>query len=110
DLDVQGACAIKGMKRDAVTIFLLPPSMQTLEDRLRGRDTDDDEVIALRLTNAADEIARCKLFDYLVVNEDLEEVIEEITGIVHAERNRSVRQKLLVEDEPKLTRHLDRTA
>ncbi|MFW5870772.1 MAG: guanylate kinase [Candidatus Sumerlaeota bacterium] len=110
DLDVQGACAIKGMKRDAVTIFLLPPSMQTLEERLRGRDTDDDEVIALRLTNAADEIARCKLFDYLVVNKDLDEVIEEITGIVHAERNRSTRQKLLVEDEPKLTRHLDRTA
>ncbi len=110
DLDVQGACAIKGMKRDAVTIFLLPPSMQTLEDRLRGRDTDDDDVIALRLTNAADEISRCKLFDYLVVNDDLDRVIDEITGIVKAERNRSARQKMLVEDEPKLTKHLDRTA
>jgi guanylate kinase len=99
DLDVQGACSIKGMKPESVTIFLLPPSTEILEKRLRDRDTDDDDVIALRLHNATNEIARCKLFDYLVVNDDLERVIEEIESIVRAERHRSIRQTLILEDE-----------
>ena len=102
DLDVQGACAVKGMKPDAVTVFLLPPSMATLEKRLRTRDTDDDEVIALRLRNAADEISRCRLFDYLVVNDDLDCVIDELAGVVTAERHKSLRQSLTVRDEPGL--------
>ena len=102
DLDVQGACAIKGMKPDAVTIFLLPPSMEILEQRLRGRDTDDDDVIAVRLANAADEIAQCDLFDYLVVNDDLDRVIDQIGSIVVAERLRGARQTLTVHGEPAL--------
>jgi guanylate kinase len=102
DLDVQGACAVKGMKPDAVTVFLLPPSMATLEKRLRMRDTDDEEVIALRLRNAADEISRCRLFDYLVVNDEIDRVIDELAGIVTAERHKSLRQALTVRDEPGL--------
>lgn len=100
DIDVQGAYAIKGMKPDAVTIFLLPPSMEVLEQRLRGRDSDDEEVVQLRLDNAADEIARCELFDYLVVNDTIDRVIGDITGIVCAERHRASRQTLIVENEP----------
>jgi len=107
DLDVQGAYAVKGMKPDAVTVFLLPPSMETLEKRLRTRDTDDDDVIALRLRNAADEISRCRLFDYLVVNDDLDRVIDELAGVVTAERHKSLRQVLTVRDEPGLEGLLD---
>lgn len=100
DLDVHGACAIKGMKPEAVTIFLLPPSMDVLEERLRKRNSDDDVVIRLRLTNAAEEVAQCRLFDYLVVNDDLDRTLEEIRSIVAAERQRGLRQELLVRDEP----------
>jgi guanylate kinase len=106
DLDVQGACAIKGMKPDSVTIFLLPPSMATLEERLRGRDTDDEEVVRLRIHGAADEVASCRLFDYLLVNDDLDAVIAEITSIIRAERHRSIHQRLLVKDEPSVEKIL----
>lgn len=106
DIDVQGARSIKGMRPDAVTIFLLPPSMGVLEQRLRKRGDEDEEVVALRLHNAADEIARCSLFDYLVVNDDLDRVIEEIRSIVTAERLRSARQRLVVVDEPAVEEEL----
>jgi guanylate kinase len=99
-LDVQGACAVKGSRPDSVTIFLLPPSMEILEKRLRGRVTDDEDVIQLRLRNAADEIAQCRLFDYLVVNDNLDRAVDEIDSIVDAERRRSLRQELLIENEP----------
>lgn len=106
DLDVQGAYAIRGMKPEAVTIFLLPPSMQVLEQRLRGRGTDDEEIIRLRLRNAAVEIAQCRMFDYLVINDHLDRVIDQIGQIVEAERHRGIRQELIVSDEPQLEQHL----
>jgi len=102
DLDVQGACQIKGMKPDSVTIFLLPPSTETLEKRLRGRETDDEEVVRLRMHNAVNEIAQCGLFDYLVVNENLDRTIAAIGHIIDAERQRGSRQRLVVENEPRL--------
>jgi len=102
DLDVQGACQIKGMKPDSVTIFLLPPSTETLEKRLRGRETDDEEVVRLRMHNAVNEIAQCGLFDYLVVNENLDRTIAAIGHIIGAERQRGSRQRLVVENEPRL--------
>ena len=102
DVDVQGACQIKGMKPDSVTIFLLPPSTETLEKRLRGRETDDEEVVRLRMHNAVNEIAQCRLFDYLVVNENLDRTIAAIGHIIDAERQRGSRQRLVVENEPRL--------
>ena len=102
DIDVQGARAVKDMKPDAVTIFLLPPSMAVLEKRLRERKTDDDGAIRLRLANAANEISQCKVFDYLAINDDLDRVIEEIRSIIAAERHKSFRQEILVRDEPAL--------
>ena len=71
DIDVQGASNIKKIQPAAITIFLLPPSTKILETRLRRRDTDDDEEVELRMQNAAEEIANCLSFDYLVVNDDL---------------------------------------
>lgn len=102
DVDVQGACQIKGMKPDSVTIFLLPPSTETLEKRLRGRETDDEEVVRLRMHNAVNEIAQCHLFDYLVVNENPDRTIAAIGHIIDAERQRGSRQRLVVENEPRL--------
>ena len=100
DLDVQGACQIKGMKPEAVTIFLLPPSFDILERRLRGRDTEDEGVIQLRMQNAAMEISQSHLFDYRVINDDLEKTIARIQHIIESERFRSLRQILQVENEP----------
>lgn len=99
DIDVQGACQIKGMKPDSVTIFLLPPSMEVLEKRLRGRDTDQEDVIAMRMTNAAEEIQQCGLFDYLLINDDLDHTIATIRSIIDAERQRSSRLGLSIQDE-----------
>jgi guanylate kinase len=90
------------MKPDSVTIFLLPPSTETLEKRLRGRETDDEEVVRLRMHNAVNEIAQCGLFDYLVVNENLDRTIAAIGHIIDAERQRGSRQRLVVENEPRL--------
>ena len=102
DLDVQGARSIKAMKSDAVTIFLLPPSMAALEERLRGRETDLSEAIRLRLRNAAGEIAECNHFDYILINDILEQSVSEVVSIIIAERHRSSRQELLFEGEPAL--------
>jgi guanylate kinase len=99
DIDVQGACSIKKLRPDALTIFLLPPSLAVLEKRLRGRETDSEETIQLRLKNAIGEIAHYSEFDYVVVNEDLERAIAEISSIFTAERHRRSRVELALENE-----------
>ena len=87
DIDVQGARSVKEACGDAVTVFLLPPSMERLEERLRGRLTDDDETIRLRLRNAVDEIGRSHEFDFRVVNDDLARAVEEIRTIILSKRS-----------------------
>lgn len=88
DIDVQGARQIKARLPQAVGIFILPPSMEELERRLRGRGTDADAVIARRLAKARDEIACYPSFDYLVVNDDLARAKATVSAIVMAERAR----------------------
>jgi guanylate kinase len=103
DIDVQGAHQVKEAEPDSVAIFLLPPSMDTLEKRLRGRKTDSEESIQLRLRNAVEEIAQSHLFDYLVVNDDLQRTVAAIRGIIDAERQRANRLRVVVIGEPRLT-------
>ena len=87
DIDVQGSLQIKRRNPKAVMIFILPPSMRTLEDRLRKRKTDSDEIIARRLHNARLEIDQADQYDYVVVNDDLAQTIEVIRGIIQSERH-----------------------
>lgn len=91
DVDIQGA---ESLRRDAalapVTIFVLPPSMEVLEQRLRGRAQDAPEVIARRLRNAVAEIAACDAFDYWVVNGDLEFAKTTLEGILRVRAGRTV--------------------
>lgn len=95
DIDVQGGSAIKRKYPDAVLVFILPPSMQELERRLRGRGTDADEVIRRRLLAARSEIERgAQAYDYLVVNASLEHAFAELRSIVIAERTRRGRVDL----------------
>lgn len=89
DIDYQGARQIKSVQPNAVGVFVLPPSMQELKQRLRNRASDDDETIERRYRNARQEIEHYALFDYIIVNDDLEQAKTRLRGIVLAERSRS---------------------
>jgi guanylate kinase len=91
DIDVQGARQLKVKVPDAVTIFVLPPSRQVLEERLRARSEDSGEAIRQRLLAAAREIREYSAYDYVLVNRDVEESTEALAAIVKAERIRRAR-------------------
>jgi guanylate kinase len=86
EVDVQGALQLRQRRPDARFIFLLPPSLEELERRLRGRNTDAPEVVERRLQRVRLELAEVHAFDYAVVNDDVERTIEALRAIVAAER------------------------
>ncbi|HEY3346893.1 MAG TPA: guanylate kinase [Nitrospirota bacterium] len=88
DIDTQGARQIRQSGIPGVFIFILPPSMQELERRLRGRDSDDEAEIARRLKRAVDEIKSFEEYDYIVVNENLKTALDTLMSVLVAERNR----------------------
>jgi guanylate kinase len=92
ELDVQGMESLKEIRHDVVTVFLMPPSLEVLEERLRKRGTDEEDVIALRLKNAGDEMAQRHGFDYIVVNDKIEQAASDLEAIIRAERCRAFRQ------------------
>jgi guanylate kinase len=92
DVDVQGGRAVRRAYADSVLIFVLPPSLADLEERLRGRGTDSEERIRLRLENARREIAIAHEYDYAVVNDDLEAATRKVIAIVEAETCRTSRR------------------
>ena len=91
DIDVQGAAQLKKRIPGAVTVFVLAPSREILEQRLRARSQDSDETIRTRLANAAREIRNYNLYDYVLVNNDLNLAAETLKAIVRAERVKRVR-------------------
>jgi guanylate kinase len=91
DADVHGSLAIKERMPDTVTIFILPPSIATLEKRLRSRGTDAEDQLTLRLTNAREEVRYASLYDYVIVNSDLNKTITGIQQILEAERRKAHR-------------------
>ncbi len=88
DIDVKGARQLRERVPEAVSIFILPPSRQVLEQRLRSRSQDTEEVIARRLKEAVDEIRDYSQYDYVLVNEDVESSVENLVAIVNANRSR----------------------
>ena len=102
DLDVQGGLNIKKQNDKAVLVFVLPPSLKILEQRLRGRNTDEEEVIQKRLRNARLEINFAQKYDYVVVNEDLDQTIGIIRKIIDAERHSSLHQTVMITGEDAL--------
>lgn len=91
DIDVQGARQLKNRIEDAVTIFVLAPSRKELEQRLRARSEDSEEVIERRLREAAEEIRNYRLYDYVIVNDKIETSVETLKSIIRAERVRRSR-------------------
>lgn len=89
DIDVQGGRLIKCQYPGAATIFILPPSWEELERRLRQRGTDSEEVIQKRLHNARGEIAEALWYEYTVINDDLSKAVEEVMAIIKSYRCRT---------------------
>lgn len=94
DLDVRGGLSVKWRRPDSVLVFLMPPSVQVLEQRLRERKTDSEEQIQVRLRNAHEELTHWRLYDYVVVNDSLEETLAAVADILRAERCRARRLRL----------------
>ena len=93
DIDVQGARQLKDKIPNAVSIFILAPSRDILEQRLQARSEDSPETIQRRLTDAAEEIRNYKQYDYVVVNYRVDESVDVLAAIVKAERVKRVRME-----------------
>ena len=87
-IDVKGARQVRGRFPGTVGVFVMPPSYQVLEQRLRGRSKDPEEAMQRRLQTARDEVAAFAEYDYVIVNDELEACVERLRAIVIAERTR----------------------
>lgn len=102
DVDPQGGVPLKAAYPDAITIFMVPPSLESLAARLKGRGTETDEQVALRLANAHDELKVAPAYDYVLPNTHVDETTDSFLSIIEAERHRTRRQMPLLQQ-------LDRT-
>ena len=93
EIDWQGACQVRKLIDDAVSIFILPPSSAVLRQRLESRGQDDKTVIDRRMRDAVSEMSHYAEFDYLVVNEDFEQALQQLRCIIRANRLRQLRQQ-----------------
>lgn len=85
DIDVQGGANLKSRLKSSVLIFIIPPSLDVLEQRLRNRKTDSEEQIKIRLSNALGELAEYGIYDYIIINNNLDEAVNCFKSIVTAE-------------------------
>ncbi|MBC6962679.1 MAG: guanylate kinase [Nitrosomonas sp.] len=92
EIDCQGARQVRTLYPQAVSIFILPPSMEALKQRLEQRGQDENKVIERRLAAARSEISHVNRFDYVVVNHELETAARDVASIVQAERLKTIRQ------------------
>ncbi len=92
EIDTQGAAQVRKLLPECVGIFILPPSPEALEARLRGRGQDSAEVIARRLAAARDEMGHVGAYEYVIINDKLDVALQDFAGIIRAERLRLPRQ------------------
>ncbi len=91
DIDAQGSAQVRASMKEAIHVFVAPPSVEELERRLRSRATDDEPTIARRMREAAEQIAAAPTYDYVVVNDRLTDARDALIAIVRAERARAWR-------------------
>jgi len=96
EVDVQGAASVKRLGLDSVSVFILPPSLETLRERLLARGTDSAEELSVRLANAPSELGQYPNFDYVIFNDQVERASAQLAAIVSAERARRSRQEGLI--------------
>lgn len=92
EIDWQGARQVRTWKSEAVSVFILPPSRKALEERLRGRGQDSDEIIARRMRDAVSETSHYAEFDYLVINDQFELALQDLQAIASTQRLRQIAQ------------------
>lgn len=97
EIEVQGAMKIREKCPDAMFIFILPPSLDTLRQRLEKRGTETEEVIAKRVGEAAGEISKAYDYDYVIVNDDLQEAVDDFLTAVKAEKMTVKRSKAMID-------------
>lgn len=97
DIDVQGAEQVRQRVAEAITVFILPPSREILEARLRSRNLNEPADLERRLRNAAIEVRLYEKFDYVIVNDDIDRALASLEAIITGERCRLLRQRNLVE-------------
>lgn len=98
EIDVNGAKQIREKMPDAISIFIMPPSFSELKNRLCGRGTESEEVINQRLNSALKEIERANEYDYIVVNDLIENAVANVISIIQSERLRLQRQKEIINE------------
>ncbi|WP_439898213.1 guanylate kinase [Iodobacter violaceini] len=100
EIDWQGAAQVRRLFPEAIGLFILPPSVEILEQRLKNRGKDSDEVIERRMRVAKEEISHVEEFDYVIVNEHIDEAVRDIVSAVRAERlklhRQSTRHQILI--------------
>lgn len=89
EIEVQGGRQVKKLCPDAVSIFVVPRSFEILAQRLRGRGTEDEETVRRRLHTALSELEQAKLYDYIVINDSLDDCVDDILGILRSEKNKT---------------------
>ncbi len=91
EIEVQGGAQIKKLAPDCVSVFITPPSMEVLEKRLRGRGTENEETIRKRLETARRELPQAENYDYVVINDRLEDAVDDMQAILRSEKLRYMR-------------------
>lgn len=105
EIELQGALQVKEKKPETVLVFLTTPCADELENRLRGRGTEDDETIKARLKRAEEESDYMKKYDYILINDDLEKCVDDLNGIIRSERWKTDRNdSMLAEIKKDLSR------
>ena len=92
EIDWQGAAQVRRLFPECISIFILPPSMEALEQRLKGRGKDNDEVIARRMAAVREDVAHIAEFDYVIINDNLNEALRELNAVVLSARLRGAMQ------------------
>ena len=97
EIEVQGGAQIKRLMPDCVSVFIVPPSMSILEKRLRDRGTENDETVRRRLETARQELTQAKDYDYIVINDRLEDAVDDLQAILRGEKRRYSRNQEMIE-------------
>ena len=97
DIEVQGAANVRNKCPDAVLVFTVPPSYQELERRLRGRNTDDEQTICKRLSRALEEVREINMYDYLVINDQVDNAVAELDAIMSAAECRVANRRQIMD-------------
>ncbi len=97
EIDWQGARQVRRLIEDSQSIFIVPPSLEALRQRLRGRGQDDENIINRRMQDAVNEMSHYAEFDFLVVNDDFDQALYDLKSIIQANRLRQLRQERTLE-------------